>query len=150
MKCLSIQQPWAWAILAGHKRVENRTWSTRHRGPLAIHASMKVSREGYDVLRSLGIDVPDDLPGGVILGTVELVDVIDCRQPLLDFDGEQAKLAADPLATGPKCWILRNPRPLAQPIRHVGRLGLFDLLLEEPETCPSATSRPTRPPGGLA
>lgn len=31
-RVLSIQQPWAWAIAAGHKRVENRSWSTRYRG----------------------------------------------------------------------------------------------------------------------
>jgi hypothetical protein len=37
MKALSIQQPWAWAIIAGHKDVENRSWYTHHRGSLLIH-----------------------------------------------------------------------------------------------------------------
>ena len=39
MKTLTIHPVWAWAIVHGHKRVENRTWRTAHRGPLLIHAS---------------------------------------------------------------------------------------------------------------
>lgn len=29
MKSLTVKQPWAWAIVAGHKRVENRSWTRR-------------------------------------------------------------------------------------------------------------------------
>ena len=39
LKCLAIRQPWAWAVCSGAKDVENRTWMTEHRGPLAIQAS---------------------------------------------------------------------------------------------------------------
>ena len=38
MLCLTILEPWASGIVFGTKRVENRTWRTRHRGPLLIHA----------------------------------------------------------------------------------------------------------------
>lgn len=38
MKALTIHQPWASLIAAGVKTIETRSWSTRHRGPLAIHA----------------------------------------------------------------------------------------------------------------
>lgn len=40
MYALTIKQPWASAIMAGLKRVENRTWRTDYRGPLAIHAGL--------------------------------------------------------------------------------------------------------------
>jgi hypothetical protein len=44
---ISINEPWAWAIVAGPdpaagrgwKPIENRTWPTAYRGPVAIHAS---------------------------------------------------------------------------------------------------------------
>lgn len=36
MKALSIQQPWAWAIVKRDKRVENRTWPTTYRGRLGL------------------------------------------------------------------------------------------------------------------
>jgi len=39
LTCLSVRQPWAWLIVNGHKDVENRTWSTQHRGDILIHAS---------------------------------------------------------------------------------------------------------------
>jgi hypothetical protein len=38
VKCLTVCQPWAWAIVHGRKHVENRTWATDYRGPLLIHA----------------------------------------------------------------------------------------------------------------
>jgi ASCH domain-containing protein len=38
MPALSIRQPWAWAICAGCKDVENRSWNTKHRGPFVVHA----------------------------------------------------------------------------------------------------------------
>ncbi len=38
MKALTIRQPWASLIAAGVKTIETRSWSTRYRGPLAIHA----------------------------------------------------------------------------------------------------------------
>lgn len=38
MKCISVRQPFAWAILKGKKRVENRSRLTNHRGPVLLHA----------------------------------------------------------------------------------------------------------------
>lgn len=63
MKALSIRQPWAWlivrpdlpiaaraaAIAAGElKDVENRTWPTRYRGRVLIHASLGMTRAEYE------------------------------------------------------------------------------------------------------
>lgn len=39
MKAVSVRQPWAAMIAQGHKPIETRTWSTRHRGELLIVAS---------------------------------------------------------------------------------------------------------------
>lgn len=44
MKALSLTQPWATAIALGSKRVETRSWATRYRGLVAIHAA-----KGYRV-----------------------------------------------------------------------------------------------------
>lgn len=46
MKVLSLHQPWASLVACGYKRIETRSWSTRHRGPLAIHATRQPPREG--------------------------------------------------------------------------------------------------------
>ena len=136
-KAITIRQPWAWAILAGHKGVENRGWSTSYRGPLLVHAGLKVDRAGYSVLERIGVQVPQDLPSGVILGVVDLVDVGrwqgSRRGQAVLFDPYE--LADDPLAVGPVCWILRNPRLLVRPIPCIGRRGLWGVELEPSDLC---------------
>lgn len=47
MKALSIRQPWAWLIVNGHKDIENRSWPTRYRGPVLIHAAKGMTRTEY-------------------------------------------------------------------------------------------------------
>lgn len=41
MKALSIRQPWAWLIVNGYKDIENRSWNTKFRGPVLVHASSR-------------------------------------------------------------------------------------------------------------
>jgi len=39
MKVLTLYQPYATLVAVGAKRIETRSWSTKYRGPLAIHVS---------------------------------------------------------------------------------------------------------------
>lgn len=64
--CLSIRQPFAERILLGEKRIEYRTWSTNHRGPLLIHASKSTAEDGHE-----------GLPLGCIVGMVNLTACIN-------------------------------------------------------------------------
>lgn len=65
MKAISVKQPWASLIAAGHQTVECRTWKTEYRGQLLI-CSFSGDFEINDGLIA---------PGGMALGVVELVDV---------------------------------------------------------------------------
>jgi hypothetical protein len=113
-KCLTIHQPWAWAIIAGHQRVENRTWSTHYRGPLAIHAG--VSREWMADELPNGIPVvASTLAFGAVIGFCDLVDCVPIRV---------YRPQDDPFASGPFCWMLENPRKL-RPIRVRGQRWLW-------------------------
>jgi hypothetical protein len=135
LKALSVRQPWAWAILHGGKTVENRTWTTRHRGPLVIHASSWRGEQGRDYTRLLpGLPPWDQLVYGALVG---MVDVIDCV-PL-------AQMRGDPFAVGPWCWLLANPRPI-RPVLFKGKASLFrvpaDLVVAiDSATSPSAASK---------
>jgi len=139
MKTLTVQPHWADAIIHGPKRVENRTWWTRYRGPLAIHAGQTIDPASRDLLAAVGFQIDEDAPRGAVIGVVDLVDVVrfDAAQTSLDGFPEGYDLADDPLATGPFCWMFRNPRPLREPIPLRGMPGLFDvdldLLLELPK-----------------
>lgn len=48
MKAISIRQPWAWLIVNGFKDVENRTWPTKFRGPVLIHAGATMTKADYE------------------------------------------------------------------------------------------------------
>lgn len=69
---LSVQQPWAWLLVHGFKPLENRSWSSRFRGVLNIHAGKRIDREGWDWVRQQfpEIPIPDQLEVGGVVGTV--------------------------------------------------------------------------------
>jgi hypothetical protein len=132
VKALTVQQPWAWAIAAGHKDVENRTWITKHRGPLAVHSSKTWDRQGMQACRSvledMGVVRPGEQVGdrhllhtGLVLAVVELVDVCDDRRCRCSAWG----------AIGMAHWKLRDARPLSSPVPATGRQGLWDIDLPE-------------------
>ncbi len=126
MLALSVQQPWAWAIMAGIKPVENRTWRTSYRGELVIHAGLSVRRDqaGRDHIATLGHVVPEQLTRGVLLGTVELVDCIPSAEALTRFGAAWV----DPNPAG-WCWIVRKPPLFVEPIVQPGYQRLFSVPL---------------------
>ena len=48
--CLSLRQPWAWAVVCADKIVENRqAWrGCAHRGPILVHAATGMTKGDYD------------------------------------------------------------------------------------------------------
>lgn len=131
MKALTICQPYAELIACGEKRVENRTWSTSYRGPLAIHAG--TSRAWLRTYRPL----PKQMDFGKVIAVCDLVACIDLLTLRLHF----AENSDHPLsrqyvekwkwilshdhASGPFCWVLENVRRI-DPVIAVGRQGLWN------------------------
>jgi len=85
-KTISTRQPWAWLLVNGHKPVENRRSRFKHRGPLLIHASLRMTLADYLACeifcRGIGFDwdlVPDgnQLERGGIIGQVEVTACVD-------------------------------------------------------------------------
>jgi hypothetical protein len=140
MKALTIHAYWAWAIMAGIKRVENRSWRTRYRGLLTIHVgqSRASDAEARATLESLGVELPpdDQIVRGAVLGVVDLVDVISKAERRL-FSNQRSAISIlkGPLATGPECWILEKPRPLDEPIPWAGKQGLWGIDLADSLLC---------------
>jgi hypothetical protein len=58
---LSVPQPRAWLVINGWKPVENRTWATKFRGPILIHAGQKFDPTGYEDILMMHPNIP--LPG---------------------------------------------------------------------------------------
>lgn len=114
MKILSIRQPWAWAIIAGFKPIENRSWKTNVRGLIGIHAGIKYDCDGAQWIRERfpEISIPQLLPIGGIIGTAELVDCVEKSD--------------SPWFFGPYGFVLKKAR--ATPFLPMkGKLGFFEL-----------------------
>ena len=74
---LTVRRPWAWGLIFGDKDVENRSWYTAHRGRLWIHAGTKYEQSALDAWPSRRLPpAREQQPGGVIIGAIELVDVV--------------------------------------------------------------------------
>ena len=50
MKAITIWQTWAEFVAAGVKHNETRSWATKYRGPIAIHAAVKPIRQVVPLL----------------------------------------------------------------------------------------------------
>jgi hypothetical protein len=139
MKALTVCQPWAWAIIHGPKRVENRTWPTSYRGPLAIHAGK--TRDWFERpglgrwFERVGLTLPAEsqLDFGAILGVVQLVDCVRVEELRDSLLVGSPHLTADAAvwADGPWCWVLKNPRILREPLPWRGAQSLWEVQLPE-------------------
>lgn len=122
VKTLTIRQPWAWLIVNGHKDVENRSWSTRYRGPLVIQSAARVGNRSefsdlcFDIEDETGLSLPADFTLGSTEGIVTLSDIITNSRSIWAYEGDYH-------------WILTNPIRLPN-ITLSGKLGLWDLSLK--------------------
>lgn len=120
---ITIRQPWARAIAAGIKTVENRGRSTSYRGLVAIHASRTVDKAGdrdERIVRWFGEEASLGIPLGAVLAVAELVDCHpasprdvqpSCCQPW----GETWQLRGGERVQAYHL-VLANARPLARPV----------------------------------
>ena len=132
--CLSMHQPWASLLVHGFKRFEGREWTNKYRGPLWIHAtSQKPSPEAIQELESLyrnfykeaGEDLPDfpdRYPTSVLLGRVDLIDVITID--------EYHETVPRQLQEPTECqyqFIVRNPMVLELPQKMAGAPNIYKI-----------------------
>ena len=120
MKALSIRHPWVDLIVAGAKTIEVRTWSTRYRGPLLLHASGAYGISEREAAARLKLSPPQPETMSAVVGIAELVD---CR-PVRREDWKHAGLP--PLSGRLWAWVLADARPL-EPVFHAGNRTLFDI-----------------------
>lgn len=142
MKAISLLQPWA--SLIGVKLIETRSWSTKYRGPLAIHASKKftvdqiwtcskepflgvLNQAGYTIKRSSITNsvICADLPTGAVISTCNLVNCIkmtpefieSIKSPERDFGVYEV---------GRYAWILEDVKRFEKPIPAKGALSIWE------------------------
>jgi hypothetical protein len=114
-RALTVKAPWAWAIVHAGKNIENRSWTTKYRGRIYIHAGMSDCPEDRDEVESIiGREVPVQIARGALVAAATLVDIV----PLSEAN-------ASPWASGPFCWVLDDVKALYRPKPMPGRLSLW-------------------------
>lgn len=100
---ISVKQPWAALLATGVKAVEVRTWPTRRRGRVLIHAGKLTDDrpEGWERVGTPELRALAQLRGGI----VGVGDLVDCRM----YTTAPAFAADAPLHLNAPGWF-RPPR----------------------------------------
>ena len=72
MKVITIKQPFASLIAAGIKEYEFRTWKTKYRGEILIHAGKGIDKKAMKKIEEYGLEYPS----GCIIAKANLSDCI--------------------------------------------------------------------------
>lgn len=129
MKAITIKQPWASLIVEGVKNIENRSWPTKFRGRVLIHAAQKdFDFRNYmtsEYERHYINSIKKPYITGAIIGSVEIVD---CKKSIDNPNKAWGNLYC-------YHWILENAIEFTEPIPAKGRLSFWDYpnILAEPE-----------------
>ena len=139
MKAITIKQPWATLIVLGEKKFETRSWQTKYRGPIAIHAGKTIDKNACNdswikgVLKEHGITSYNDLPTGVVLATAELRE---CHKVIVTLGYvsvftsgkaiEGLEVAFGDYTEGRYAWELDNLKVLDETIPAKGQLSLWN------------------------
>lgn len=72
MKAITIKQPWATLIAEGYKEYEFRTWKTKYRGDILIHAGKGIDKKAMERFKNLNLEYPV----GQIIAKATITDCI--------------------------------------------------------------------------
>jgi hypothetical protein len=129
MKAITLWQPWASLWLTTRKVHETRSWATKYRGELIVHAAKRPIDALIDpALNEICIDEFGghwhmDLPRGSIIGIVQLLDcqsMLEAR-PIDNDDRVCGVWSPDRVA-----WKRGQFLALSRPMPFVGKQGLWN------------------------
>jgi activating signal cointegrator 1 len=83
MKVITIKQPHASLIANNNKKVEIRSWKTKYRGEVYIHAGSNIDKQYLDMYKDI-IDI-NNLPTKKIIAKCNIVDCILITEDNIDI-----------------------------------------------------------------
>ena len=127
MKVLSIKEPFATLIARGKKSIETRSWKTKYRGPLYIHASIsKIDKETLSRTELMDLVGNDELSYGCIICKCDLVDCIYMTEEFIeDIKKDHQEYICGYYSVGRYAWVLDNIE-IIDKIPTKGKLGIWN------------------------
>ncbi len=139
MKAITLWQPWASLVAIGAKGYETRSWATRHRGPLAIHAAKKPIASTLPTLDAITKEMMEYslnfrgdfrgwayLPVGCIVATCELGDVYPVEEVYHSLHNLPNESYFGDFSAGRFAWRLDDVQELDTPILVRGAQRLWE------------------------
>ena len=122
MKVLTVKQPYASLIANKYKKYEFRSWKTKYRGELYIHAGKGIDKNRINIFSDYNIEYPS----GYIIAKANLVDCILVDEKM---DEELRKINPKVYSNnhvGYYAWKLENIEILKEPIKANGKLSIWN------------------------
>lgn len=125
MKVLSIKEPWASLIMNGTKKIETRSWKTKYRGEIYIHASLSKAKitksEVYELIKDMNFKC------GYIICKCNLVDCIYMTDEYVNDMkiNHYEEYICGHYEVGRYAWIVEDVKVI-EPIKAKGKLGLWN------------------------
>lgn len=140
MKAITIWQPWAEFVATGVKHNETRSWATKYRGQIAIHAAVKPIKQVVPLLSDEAFRLMIEklekasiaagklltyFSYGEVIATAELVDCRLITEEYLSTLSDTEKALGD-YTLGRYAWELKNIEALPEPVPAKGQQGLWN------------------------
>lgn len=122
MKVLTVKQPYASLIANKYKKYEFRSWKTKYRGELYIHAGKGIDKDRINIFSDYNIEYPS----GYIIAKANLVDCILVDEKM---DEELRKINPKVYSNnhvGYYAWKLEDIEILKEPIKANGKLSIWN------------------------
>ena len=129
MKVITIKQPFASLIAEGIKEYEFRTWKTKYRGKILIHAGTGIDKDDMKKYENMNLEFPSRR-------IIAVVEIKDCLE--LDEELNNKIISENNIAYGNKvrtgyAWKLDNIKKINYDKEVNGQLGLWNIDLNEKE-----------------
>jgi activating signal cointegrator 1 len=139
IRVLSLHQPWAACMAAGLKKIETRSWGTKYRGLVAIHAARKWDASLARATSAFPIPVKEvlnhrwwmpgfgwEFPLGRIVALADLVDCIPTSPPTSKLRAliNETEYALGNFEPDRWAWVFEDVDPVTPSIPYVGGQGL--------------------------
>lgn len=136
MKAITLHQPWASLLAVGPKKYETRSWKTKHRGWIAIHAAKRFDRLVMDACAKFNEEL-DEVgyrvgyvrpPLGAVVGVGKLFAICSTEyatSPSMLRKFGKALPYGD-YSAGRFVWVFSDMIPLDHPIPAIGRQGIWN------------------------
>ena len=126
MKVITVKQPFASLIAEGIKEYEFRTWKTKYRGEILIHAGKGIDKKAMKKFEKYNLDYPS----GCIIAKANLVDCVEINDETRQILDQKDSLVYSSIIKHTEWegygFKMEDVKKISSPIQINGKLSLWE------------------------